>query len=60
MEVQLKAKSTPQKLTAFGKTVFFRHLHLNALYSRQEKLSARQQCFSFIFLYLLTPRSSPS
>ena len=57
MEVQLKAKSTQQKLRACSKTVFLRHLHLTALYSRQEKFGALQQCFSFIFLSLLTPPS---
>jgi hypothetical protein len=58
MTVQLKAKATQQKLTACSKTVFFRHLHLTALYSHQEKFGALQQCFFFIFLYLLPPPST--
>ena len=40
-----------------ARQVFFRQLHLIALYSRQEKFGALQQCFSLIFLYLLTPQS---
>jgi len=53
----VQTKSKQQKLRACSKTVFFRHLHLTALYSRQEKFGALQR-FSFIFLYLLTPPST--